>query len=360
MPARDSDIPAVDFVTNRVSSTDFTVAGRYAPSEDILFRASFGTGFLPPSITQLAVDRQSFPVTLTDPKRGGVPMMTSGNVDVLLGGNPSLTPEESKSFSAGVVLTPGFFPGFRFSADYVRIRKSDEIANPLNETNILDFEDDFPGRVTRGPLTPEDEVLGYTAGEVVALDFSALNTSSSTVEAFDFQLNYNRETGKFGDFALYAVATLQTATESQVLPTSDVIDRTGFSDGPLEWRGNIGLDWSGESLSFGWNAQFFDSYTVYSSTASDPIAENATLTQGTDTVPSQIYHDMYARYRFEKTEGVLANSEVLFGIQNIFNEDPPILAATGSLFIPVVNPRGYSPYGDPRLRRYTLSFRKSF
>ena len=75
-------------------------------------------------------------------------------------------------------------------------------------------------------------------------------------------------------------------------------------------------------------------------------------------IPRQVYHDLIATYRFDAASpfagGMLANSEISFGIQNLFDKSPPILASTS----PVSS--GYSTYGDPRLRRYSISFRKNF
>jgi outer membrane receptor protein involved in Fe transport len=71
-----------------------------------------------------------------------------------------------------------------------------------------------------------------------------------------------------------------------------------------------------------------------------------------------MYHDIIATYTFDRTArfagGLLANSSISLGIQNLFNKSPPILATTSTLS------GFYSPYGDPRLRRYSVTLRKAF
>ena len=66
----------------------------------------------------------------------------------------------------------------------------------------------------------------------------------------------------------------------------------------------------------------------------------------------------HATYRFGQGASfvgdLLADSEISFGIQNLLDRSPPILASTSP------SSTGYSTYGDPRLRRYTVSFRKNF
>jgi iron complex outermembrane receptor protein len=129
-------------------------------------------------------------------------------------------------------------------------------------------------------------------------------------------------------------------------------DRVGFNDGMVKWRGNAGLDWNAGPWSLGWNTQYVSDYSLcYSTdTTASCAASYYVVPQGTDRVPSQIYHDAFVRYHFDANAySVLANTEINLGVQNVFDKSPPILAM--SL---------YSGYGDPRLRRYTLTFRKHF
>ena len=67
-------------------------------------------------------------------------------------------------------------------------------------------------------------------------------------------------------------------------------------------------------------------------------------TQGSAHVDSQMYHDAFATYRFER----LGGSELTLGFRNVFNTRPPR------------DQQSYSTYGDPRLASYYLGFRMSF
>jgi iron complex outermembrane receptor protein len=105
--------------------------------------------------------------------------------------------------------------------------------------------------------------------------------------------------------------------------------------------------------SFTYNAQFYDSYSIR---LADPAAAltsdyNVEL-QGSERVPSQIYHDLGFAYTVApSTRGTLSGVRVELGIQNLFDKKPPVIAALIG---------GYSQYGDPRLRRFSLTVRKSF
>lgn len=369
VPSRD-DLPELDYATSRVSSNSYLLGLRYAPTKDVIIRASFATGFLPPSVNLIASNILDYTPFLpfgvfVDPKRGGINGPgVGGEVDEdgapfplveRYGGTPQLRPEKSESFSTGVVLTPRFLPGLRLSVDYTRIRKTDEVGG-VTEQYILDHEDQFEGRITRLPLTPADEALGYTAGVVTQIDATLVNITKTDVDAYDIQLDYELPTRRFGLFHPYVVATRQPHYQNRILPDSDLIDSVGFLSGPLKWRGNLGLSWKEGPWSFDWNAQIYDSYRIYAADASEVSIETAVRNQGAETIRSQIYHDATVAYVFDQghfSHSVLQGVDVRFGIQNVFDKSPPIIATDGSA-------AGYSTYGDPRLRRFSLGIRKRF
>jgi len=76
--------------------------------------------------------------------------------------------------------------------------------------------------------------------------------------------------------------------------------------------------------------------------------------QGSDTIPSQIYHDLFVSRSFGTQSGRLLDGVNLqLGVRNIFDAVPP-------MDVNFVNNYYLSPYGDVRLRSYWLSARKSF
>lgn len=352
----DDPIPEFDRAANSFDSIDYTIGFRFKPAEDVLLRGSFATGFVPPNVTQIfpLITENAF-VFVEDRKRPGssrffrVPTLAQG-------GREDLRPEESESWSAGVIFTPSQIPGFRLSVDYTLIEKEDEIGSLLPQ-EVIDFEELFPDRVVRAALTPEDEALGYSGGEIEFFDLSLINLERTTVEAIDIQIDQIFETDQWGDFRLYAIGTYTERVERQVLPETPLLDRVGFDDGPLEWRANFGLTWESPSsdLSLGWNAQYYDSYLVYGVNDTQRDIDQEILQHGRTTIPSQVFHDVTLTYRpdIERFSRILDGTEVRLGIQNLFDEEPFIR--------PDERSRGrYSSYGDARMRRYSISVRKSF
>jgi outer membrane receptor protein involved in Fe transport len=256
------------------------------------------------------------------------------------GGNSELKPEQSKSTSLGFIYSPESMDPFRVSLDYTRIEKKDEITT-ISFQEIINMEELFPGRVTRGDRNSGDPA--DWAGQITAIDASAVNISESNVEAIDLQFDKEWWTGKWGKFHVYGVVSYQSSLDRKLLPQSDIQNRVGYSDGVLRWRGNFGGNWTKGPLRVSVNTSYYDSYKVFSS-YDDPLSAEY-------TIPSQSYTDVSMSYKFQT--GWLADSSLNFGVRNIFNQKPPTVATVDTR-------GGYSTYGDPRLSTYVLSFEHNF
>lgn len=336
--------------TNSFGSTNNTLGLRYAPTRDVAFRASRGTGFLPPDLGQIrgAAPTLFSPflislLDLRDPARGN--SLIPGPLTVLADGNPSLKPEKSQSASLGLVLTPQIAPGLRVSVDYTDIRKTDEISK-LPLSFFVDNEASYPGRVVRGPSSDGQP------GPITQIDSTLFNVASTRLKALDIQAEYATTSEALGRLRFYAAATHTKSLSFSVQATAPAVDRSGYSDGPLKWRGNIGTDWSKNAWTAGWNAQYYGSYRVCQSTLSAFSCNQWETWQGASKVPSQVYHDVYVSYSFGMEKGLLSESDISFGVNNVFNNQG---ATISSGLAYVVGPTSYV---DPRLRRFTLSLRK--
>jgi len=360
---------SVNYTDSSVVGTGYTFGFRFAPVQDFILRSSYSRGFLPPSIIQLSslvgstdvVDSNApgfVSAIPADPQRGHELIGTSGiPATIVSEGNPGLKPETSDSVSVGLILQPRFAPGLRLSIDYTQIEKKNEIA-PVDNLSMLSMSPEeaarvYPGRITRAPPSPAD---GYAVGPVTFLDFSLINNLDSTVKAVDFQTSYSLDTSAAGRFEIYSVATLAKEASRRVTVEADLVDTVGFHEGPLKWRGNLGADWNLGALSLGWNMQFLDRYRI--SYRYEPVEMNEYYArrQGSAYVPSQTYHDLSFRYDLGRSRfasvGLLDGVRISGGVQNVLNAHPPVDTRNLEL--------GYSVYGDPRLRRYTLEVAKSF
>lgn len=336
-------------------ATNYTVAVRYSPIDDIAFRASYGTGFTQPTVNQVVTNSQTINpggfFRIFDGLRGNTVQTTP--FQLVSGGVFEFEPEHSKSLSVGAIVTPRFLPGFRFSADYSLTKKRNEITT-VNLTDLLNNPDLFPGRVIRAPLTPADAAKGYTGGEFISINTAQINLFRSRVSSYDFQADYDFKVGGLGDIHLYGAATYQPELKRQLSATQSFVNRAGFADGNVKWRGNGGVTLRTGPFVFQYNAQYYDSYIVYNSNDSQFLIDRVVKLQGSKRIPSQFYQDVFVSYNVPAESGLLNGLTLSLGVQNVFDRSPPIVATT---FYSV---GGYSGYGDPRMRRFSLTLRKAF
>jgi iron complex outermembrane receptor protein len=341
----------------------FTAGARILPTPWLMLRASVATGELPPTVTQL--QSQSTAITaaqnrLKDPFRGGQPIGTDGAYTLLQFGSHTVKPEQASTVTVGAVLNPSGHGGPRLSVDFSRTVTTREIRSlPVvvqQLAQIVAAPATYPSVVHRGPLTPADAALGYTAGPVLVVDFGNINAGSTVVDAVDFKLDWSLPAGRAGDFRLYGSATWEPTYLERAALGQPAFDRVGYADGPLAFRGNAGVEWTRGPLAIDLNVQYFDSYRITSSNPDGPGHDNAELRrfQGADRIPAQAYVDLAVRRRFQLRgrAGPLNVVEVRLGIQNLLGQQPPIDSTPVGL--------GYSPYGDPRGRRFELALSARF
>ena len=125
------------------STTNPKISFRWQPTPQWLFRASTGTGFRAPSLTDLYTAQASSvtPNGTRDPIRcpnpaTGAPSDCNNQFPTLTGGNPDLKPEKSLSTTFGVVFEP--MPAISLGLDAFWISLKDRIViGGLNSTFIL-------------------------------------------------------------------------------------------------------------------------------------------------------------------------------------------------------------------------------
>ena len=335
--------------TIRYTSTNFTTGLRYQPIADVVVRASYATAFLPPTANQLVANPTlecGFPcVAIVDPKNG-----QAYDVDFSSGGNPKLRPQTSKDLSLGLIWDPqqDSLRGLRMDLEYYRITQPNYITTPTVQQLVSDPT--FASHVTRDPTT----------GLVTFVDDSPVNAIEYKTSGWDLKLDYRKST-TFGIIGAHAAGTLIAHDLRQYGIDSPFLEYAGFTNdgGEVKLKANATLSWEYRHLSLAWTTTYYAKYEQsyapggpsYAQFGPNPFYTDA---QGGYTIPSQMYHDIYASYVVEqgRSDTLLSNLTIQFGIKNVFNKLPPFDAFAGPYF--------YSPYGDPRLRDYRLGVRKSF
>jgi outer membrane receptor protein involved in Fe transport len=342
----------------RYVSTNTTVGLKYQPVPDITLRSSIATAFLPPYPFQLIRNPlpDPFPSTVTDPRTN-----TILDVETISGGNPDLKPQNSKSWNAGLIWQPsaGTLKGLRFNAEYYRIEQFDAVGY-LSAQQIVDQEAAFPGRVTRN-----------ASGTITRVDTTNVNVYRLETEGFDLNVSYRKPTS-WGVFSVQAAGSLLRHLKTQYSLTDPEYDGAGFpaDGGAAKFKSNVALGWEKGNWTAGWSARYFGDYKQFGAAggplsiqyAGGAVYSTPVAAQGSEIIPSQTYHDVFASYSFGKTvrsdskwprlgTTILTGMTIQVGVKNIFGKLPPYDA----------NYAYYtSPYGDLRLRSYSLSVRKEF
>jgi iron complex outermembrane receptor protein len=344
----------------RHEATVFTFGARMLPAPWLMLRASVATGKLPPTLRQLQ-SNQSIIVDpflpVPDPRRPGRTTTQDGTYVLLQGGSHRIQQEAGRTTSLGLVVNPSGGTGPRLSADYSRIDTHREIVDfPLGVAGLMAAEATYPDRVIRAPPTAADASLGLTVGRVIGLDLGMINAGRSVVEVVDFEVDWTLRPSAQDELRVYGAATWQPTFRRRSQESSVWIERVGYADGPLEWRGYAGLQWTRGPLTIDLNLQYFHSYRVAPAGVDAlalAIADQRERYQGARRIPAQVYVDLAAWRRFEiKDGGPVKVIEARLGIQNVLDRSPPIVAEPEDL--------AYSPYGDPRRRRFELMLAAKF
>jgi outer membrane receptor protein involved in Fe transport len=351
--------PPFVLVDNASAQTTGLVGLKYAPVNGLTLRASHGTGFVPPDVTQLGAPTRFEPYfsSTPDPRRGNT---ASPSPAVLIqGSNPDLEPEDSETTSIGVIVEPVTLPGFRASLDYTRLKKDNNITS-ITEAQLFQFEQIFPERIQRGSNLPGDPP-GW-AGPVTLIDTSQINAASSRFDSLDLQLKYGRYLDNGALLEFWGNATWTLKAEQRLLPTLDPVILRGISSGdgrsiPLNFRGFYGVDFEKGGWGLGWTVRHYSSYLV----ADPALASSAPIlaTQGNGgRVPRQFFHDLSVRWRPMSSpagagwKSALDKVELTGGIRNVFNKEPEVDLSNPFNF--------YSYLGDARLRTYYVQAKYMF
>jgi len=239
---------------------------RWQPFDDSLtVRATWGEGFHEPSLIELF----GIPVQnvvgfgITDPAFKPAKDVNP-EVPFIVRSNPNLQPEDSRSFTAGVVYTPKFVPGLTLTIDLYDIES-------LGRAVFPDLQDvinrSVSGNLLPGEMVFRDTNSGPHFNEITSIHSAFQNAGAQKARGVDFGLSYQLET-QFGTLTWLTQATYLDSFLFAALPGEPVVElrsavRPGsFSDdeGYLKWRANSEMDWAWKGFDLGLTAHYLDGF----------------------------------------------------------------------------------------------------
>jgi outer membrane receptor protein involved in Fe transport len=242
----------------------------------------------------------------------------AGQYNFLQGGNPDLVPEESETFTAGIILTPRFLPKLTMSVDYFNIEITDTISTfgSNNTLNACYFQGDAAScsRINRD----QNGNLWRADGNVEDLN---VNIGSLETTGYDLNLNYSGvEMGTFGSLNFNLTGTYLDELITVPGPGVDAYECAGFFSSSCgtpnpQWRHHARLGWQtpwSVDMSLTW--RYFDSVEEFGGQ------------------PVQIDYEIDAVSYFDLAANIALTEKasILVGVNNVLDTDPDISSAVGT------------------------------
>jgi outer membrane receptor protein involved in Fe transport len=343
-----------------VNTDTFKIEGEFAPIRDFRIRGGFNRAVRAPTVQDLFAPNLVALDGSSDPCAGFV--LTAANTGCLaqglsvgqfvapnpadqyngfVGGNANLQPEIADTYTAGVVITPSFLPGFTASVDYFNIDIAQAIGGIGSDTILAactaTADPFFCGLINRDPTgSLWRSAGGFTTN--VTQNIGGFKTSG-----IDGQVNYNTEIGDLGTLTFNFIGTyldkLVTDTGVTIPGLDQTFDCVGLygnvcgSPNP-EWRhqARVGFNFrNGIGASVRW--RYFDGVGL------DSVSTNTNLsnTGGTGPSPGGVARpgaagfDAVNYFDLTFTFDAGDNFNFVLGANNVLDKAPP---TTGSQACP--------------------------
>ncbi|MCO4320313.1 TonB-dependent receptor domain-containing protein [Aliidiomarina quisquiliarum] len=316
------------------SANAWKVGFVYAPIEDVRFRGTMGVAVRAPNVAEAFSPRSPGFVNINDPcdvtnitkdpSRAancaalGIPVgfdaVTNVSIDLISGGNPNLSSEESDSKTFGVVWMPSFIKNFSLTLDYYDIEITDAITFIDPQTvinNCVDSEsgigNNYCGQVTRDPDTKQ-----LTAVESGYLNAAALKTSGYEMEAkYYTDLSGFDLPGSIATSLFVSHLDTLVSYNFQDKPDQDNVNRGQI--GTPKWQARFSTTYRLDGFNVSWTARYLDRSALFDVTPRLESYENISP----NYVGSIVTHDLSAGYM------VTDNLRISGGIRNLFDKLAP-------------------------------------
>lgn len=341
--------------TNVGSTDTYEIEANWTPVNDIRFRGSFNRAvrvpstrelFNPPHIgldgssdycagslsaTKMQQCKNDPYLQLNPGLLGNIDKNPASQYNGYVGGNTDLRPEIGDTFSFGTVITPRFMRNFNLTIDYFDIKVKNDIggygySNVQQECYVADVQA-FCNMIHRQPGSGS---LWLGDGSLTGTGYindTLVNTGEQRTKGLDFQANYRLNLSSLGlkdvghlDFNFVGTELLMMYYQ----PFSGALSSVGTyrceglfgqecsgPDGAPNpvWRHKVRATWTTP-----WKVTASVQWRYIGGTKLDSASSFPALVQKIDAYN---YMDLEASWR------VKDNLELRFGVNNVFDKDPP-------------------------------------
>jgi outer membrane receptor protein involved in Fe transport len=349
------DLPLVQSLSANVAGryTDYSVSGAvntwkvgldYHVNDDVRFRATTSIDIRAPTLNDLFSPLQLNHAGFNDLHTGNITQIALTQTQ----GNPNLTPEVARTYTAGIVLTPSFIPGLTASVDYYKITLKNAIGSIGGSSIDIQHLCEDSGGVSQycslyvRPLPFSDH---SPANYPTAVITQQLNTALNRTEGWDIEVDYGFEMADVWD-SLDGSTTLRVLVNEQPFNT-----RIAYPGAPAtlfvapKARITSFVDYALGAWTFSLEDRWLSSFPR----SSRPGVIFYTKPRGEELN----YVDVNINRTFTLGDGVVMNG--YFSVQNLFNKTPPVEptnTATPGLFTAGIGTGGGNVYGFDQVGRY--------
>lgn len=267
---------------------------------------------------------------------GSITNPTAAQANITTGGTTLLKPETAKTWTLGAVIQPSMLPRFSMSIDYYNIKVDGVIGAPLpgdlisacfGSITAASATDPACTVIRRNPITGGlDGDPATTPGLYAPLN----NLGKLATDGIDLTMNYNTDLG-FGKLALSFVGNYTAHSKFQATPGGLNRECVGYYSVNCSFTGSIQPKFQFSqrtTLSVGpvdvsvlwrWiDAVHFEPQQI----ADDIAAFGASVLPEFQTIPSESYFDLTARFN------VNDNMTFTATVQNLFDNQPYLVGNT--------------------------------
>jgi iron complex outermembrane recepter protein len=318
---------------------------QYTPMDGVVVRASAGTSFRAPELSQLVGQSEAYLLPVPDP------LSPTGVTTALIrdGANSSLQPERSHEWSAGFDLTPSLVRGLRISSTYYAIKYDGRIGDPLSTLNSLLTDPKYAPIVTRNPsaalldhvIASVDVFDNFTGAPYDPASVGAYiaggtqNIGRQYVRGADGLVSYLWEHVLGGNLTGSVNGSWSNFAQ-QLISGSPWSPVSGIVFAPPKYRARGGLTWENQH----WSTSGFVNYV---GSELDNSAVPYVRVSSWTTVDARL------AFKVGSYSRTLEGMEFSVAVRNLFDRDPPFVRSSATL---PVNGFGFDSANANPLGRY--------
>jgi outer membrane receptor protein involved in Fe transport len=318
----------------------------------VRFRGTYSSDFRAPNMNDLyqpaGVTSTGFQDRLTGGSNQGERLVSRGN--------PDLTPETAKTFTGGLVFTPGAIPRFSVAVDYYETRLTNAITNISYQSDAIQglclasaptYNSNFCTLAIRPITDPNDPNYKNPAVNMPTEIRSApLNAALIKTRGFDFQLDYNVDLWS-GQFSFRHLVNHQPTNSTLNTPANTFYT---WAVQP-KWMQTTFISWRNES----WNVALQNRWLGSVSLKTSDNALNGNSQNYVDSsLDANDVVDATVAKNFEFGD---SSVEAFLTVSNLLDERAPLFPSNSGLpglFYPTLG------FYDDMGRYYTLGARMKF